>query len=238
MAEVHFIGSIIGAENFTLGVGQGLSVQYQVIADNGLGGGVGGGGISSVAAAKASTTSQGNLTGSGGAAATALAAAAANNTAISGLATGGGASTGWQLLEGVPFGTTHTDLTGTGYPVFSQPLDLHYTTSKIVGWPKIVVQVLQVSALGKYEVVAYGSSSLPMMPGRHASVRIPTWKPVGTVKEELLGWLFGTQISPRQWQLISDPNSRYKITAKSMGDLVMDITVLGRHFENYGITWG
>ena len=75
-----------------------------------------------------------------------------------------------------------------------------------------------------------------MMPGNH-SFKIPTWKPVGTVQEELMGWLFGTQISPRQWQLISDPANRYKITARTMGEITVNLSVLGRHFENYGITW-
>ena len=154
MAEVHFIGSIVGAENFSLAGGQGLSLQYQIIADNnhnssiGGGGGGGIGGIGNISSIKGG----GNINNAAAAAAVTGSSAILNSPTTTAAGTGSTGVQGWQLLEGVPFGTTHTDLGRSGYPVFGQPLDLHYTTSKILGWPKIIVQVLLVSALGKYEV--------------------------------------------------------------------------------------
>ena len=107
MAEVHFVGSIMGASGFALGLGQGLVLHYQVI--------------------------------------TPLTAASDDVSP---------ATPPWQLLEGSDTGTTHVDVPAfsSEFCVWSQPLDLHYVTSSVQGWPKLVCQVYRVSVFGRYEL--------------------------------------------------------------------------------------
>eukprot|EP00961_Rhodomonas_salina_P246358 3328870-Rhodomonas_salina.1 len=48
----------------------------------------------------------------------------------------------WNLLEGIASGQTQVDIAKDGYmSVWSFPLDLHYSTTTIHGWPKFTCEV-------------------------------------------------------------------------------------------------
>jgi B9 domain-containing protein 2 len=97
MAEVHLVGTLLGASEFSLWNGQGLCCHWQVVMDY---------------------------------------------------------EEAWQLLEGNDSGATHVDIPSNpdGYAVWSHPIDLHYTTNSIQGWPKIVIQVFKQDSWGKYQL--------------------------------------------------------------------------------------
>ena len=61
---------------------------------------------------------------------------------------GGGA---WRLLQGLREGQTQVDnpdAEGTAY--WSHPLDVHYATKGLQGWPKLHLQVYHQDAYGRY----------------------------------------------------------------------------------------
>ena len=65
-----------------------------------------------------------------------------------------------------------------GMHAFNHPLDLHYVTPSMEGWPRLHLQVLRLDAAGCVEAVAYGALALPMYPG-HSELECRTWTPVG-----------------------------------------------------------
>ena len=57
---------------------------------------------------------------------------------------------GWNLLEGQPTGQTHVDtpLDGSKF-VWNQPIDLHYNSKSLAGWPKLAVKVYNQDMFGR-----------------------------------------------------------------------------------------
>lgn len=54
------------------------------------------------------------------------------------------------------------------------------------GWPRLLVQVWQLDSFGRNQLRGYGFVHLPSGAGSF-DVEVPTWRPVGTPKEEMLG---------------------------------------------------
>jgi hypothetical protein len=61
---------------------------------------------------------------------------------------------------------------------FNHPLDLHFISTSIEGWPRLHLQVLRLDMAGCVDTVAYGAVALPMHPG-HTELECRTWTPVG-----------------------------------------------------------
>lgn len=56
----------------------------------------------------------------------------------------------WRLLQGVREGQTQVDIPESGKPaVWSHPIDVHYATKGLQGWPKIHVQVYHQDTFGR-----------------------------------------------------------------------------------------
>lgn len=83
------------------------------------------------------------------------------------------------LLRADAIGQTqsaYADAEGTH--AFNHPLDLHYVSASMEGWPRLHLQVLRLDQAGCVEAVAYGALALPMHPG-HSELECRTWTPVG-----------------------------------------------------------
>ena len=118
---------------------------------------------------------------------------------------------GWRLLEGVAEGQTQVDspevrvifLPGwtsqdNDFCIWAHPIDMHYASKVIAGWPKLHLQVWSQDNLGRSSfgthlfcfpfniVVGYGFCHIPTAPGTH-EVRCATWKPVGSTGEQIMG---------------------------------------------------
>jgi B9 domain-containing protein 2 len=60
------------------------------------------------------------------------------------------AGEGWSLLEGHSIGQTHVDTPlDPAITIWNHPIDLHYNTKSIAGWPKIVVKVYHQDTFGR-----------------------------------------------------------------------------------------
>ena len=68
--------------------------------------------------------------------------------------------------------------------VWDHPVDVHYTTRSLEGFPKIVVHVWNLDEHDCASLVAYGYCAVPMASGTY-ELTCRTWRPVGTSQEEL-----------------------------------------------------
>ena len=98
----------------------------------------------------------------------------------------------WSVLEGDPNGHSQTAYIRheTEPAAWNHPIDLHYRTTSIQGWPKIIVQIQQLDNFGRLRIVGYGFAHLPCTPGLH-NISIPCWRPTGTPNEELTAHFLG-----------------------------------------------
>ncbi|CAM9757050.1 unnamed protein product [Ectocarpus sp. 8 AP-2014] len=102
----------------------------------------------------------------------------------------------WTCLAGLEEGQTHVmhmDYGDTFAP-WNHPVDLHYTTKSIQGWPRMMLQVWQLDTHGRNVLRGYGFRHLPSTPG-FSEVSVPCWRPSGSMQEETAAFFLG--ITPR-----------------------------------------
>ncbi|CAM9329208.1 unnamed protein product, partial [Sphacelaria rigidula] len=89
----------------------------------------------------------------------------------------------WTCLAGLEEGQTHAVYleTGESFATWNHPVDLHYTTKSIQGWPRLMVQVWQLDMHGRNVLRGYGFRHFPSTAG-FSEVSVPCWRPTGTMQ--------------------------------------------------------
>ncbi|NXX09419.1 B9D2 protein, partial [Larus smithsonianus] len=143
----------------------------------------------------------------------------------------------WKLLSGLGSGQTQVDdPQADDVAYWCHPLDVHFATKGLQGWPKLLLQVWHQDALGRSEVLGYGFCHLPATPGWHALTCL-TWRPRGSWRERLRRrWLGGGP------QLLSPPaltaagaGERFRLRTETAGAVHLQLGVLLRRFGRYGV---
>jgi Ciliary basal body-associated, B9 protein len=94
----------------------------------------------------------------------------------------------WSLLAGAAVGQSHTVYADSDeVACWNHPIDLHYTTKSMQGWPRLLLQVWQLDAYGRLALQGYGFCHLPSVPGS-SEVSVACWRPAGTA-QEVSTWL-------------------------------------------------
>ncbi|CAL8106006.1 unnamed protein product [Calicophoron daubneyi] len=74
----------------------------------------------------------------------------------------------WRLLEGLSDGQTQLDCPRLGETAFfCHPIDLHFATKGLQGWPKLHFQVWHYDWVGRNELYGYGFCHVPTSAGYH-----------------------------------------------------------------------
>ncbi|KAI8898191.1 B9 domain-containing protein 2 [Globomyces pollinis-pini] len=142
----------------------------------------------------------------------------------------------WVLLEGETSGRTHVDIPlDPTLSVWSHPLDIHFATKSIAGWPKLVVHVFHQDMFGRNELFGYGFIHVPATPGKH-TMEIVTWRPTGTMKEQLWATFLGATNQLKDTNLIYDPMDRFRLVTESMGKVHVEFDIIIRNFQKTGVS--
>ncbi|XJO74875.1 hypothetical protein BDV3_005632 [Batrachochytrium dendrobatidis] len=141
----------------------------------------------------------------------------------------------WTPIEGDLSGQTHVDVPlDSNLCVWSHPIDIHLTTTSLLGWPKIRVQVYYQDMFGRNELYGYGFAHIPSSPGLH-KIDISTWRPVGTPSDQIWSYFLGATPQLKNLDLIDTPTDRFRLITASMGKVHLEINVMLRNFHNHGI---
>jgi B9 domain-containing protein 2 len=140
----------------------------------------------------------------------------------------------WSLLEG-------EDSSQTQYAapaVWNHPIDVHFASTSIREWPRIIVQVWSLDSYGRSMLAGYGFTHLPTNPGDH-ELEINCWKPTnGTIREKLQEFFLGTTPS---CQLDEDVifgkawGNRSRLTTVSSGKVKLSMNVVLRFFNEHNV---
>ncbi|KAB5548961.1 hypothetical protein PHYPO_G00061690 [Pangasianodon hypophthalmus] len=148
-----------------------------------------------------------------------------------GIQTGGA----WRLLSGLKEGQTQVDIPQIGEMAYwSHPIDLHYSTKGLQGWPKLHLQVWHQDSFGRCQLYGYGYCHVPSSPGQHR-LQCVTWRPVGTWQEQLAQMFVGGGPQLRSSDLIYSGADRYRLHTEAMGTVELELCIILRHFERYGV---
>ncbi|GAB6027754.1 B9 domain-containing protein 2 [Chamberlinius hualienensis] len=141
----------------------------------------------------------------------------------------------WRLLSGLAEGQTQVDspaVDDTSY--WSHPLDLHYATKGIQGWPKLHVQVWSLDSYGRQELCGYGYCHVPTSPGIN-TVECVTWLPVGSFRQQITQNIIGGAMHLCDESTVYSGSERYQLQTESKGTVSIEIGIILRNFEKFGV---
>lgn len=148
-----------------------------------------------------------------------------------GIHTGGA----WKVLAGLREGQTQVDVPQNEERAnWCHPIDLHFATKGLQGWPKIHFQVWHQDQFGRNELYGYGFRHIPSSPGHHV-LDCVTWQPVGTFREQVSQMFVGGGPQLRNPDLIYSGADRFNLRTQAMGKVHMELNVIVRNFDKYGI---
>mmetsp|Transcript_38592 Transcript_38592/g.56645 ORF Transcript_38592/g.56645 Transcript_38592/m.56645 type:complete len:211 (-) Transcript_38592:1454-2086(-) len=101
----------------------------------------------------------------------------------------------WYVADGEVNGMTQLCVQGTCGRVWDHPIDVHYATSEIMGWPHLKIQVWGREVDGRGEgsrpvFCGYGFCHCPP-PGRGHEIDVVIWRPRGeNLRERIVSFFF------------------------------------------------
>lgn len=142
----------------------------------------------------------------------------------------------WSHLGGDDSSQTQYASSDDGVHVFNHPIDLHFASFSMKGWPRIVVQAWECDEFGRSILAGYGFAHMPTESGSH-DLEIHCFRPCGTFAEELETFFLGRTskleddnlLFARAWE------ARSNLVTSSSGIVRLSITVILRFFDHYNV---
>eukprot|EP01137_Pigoraptor_chileana_P016609 Opistho-2@73624 len=141
----------------------------------------------------------------------------------------------WRCLEGQVAGQTQVDTPRDAICAkWSHPIDVHFATKGIQGWPKLHFQVWHLDGYGRSELYGYGFCHVPTSPGFH-EVDCVTWRPAGNLMEQISAFFLGGGLQLKSPDLVYNGADRYRLRTVAMGNVHLQLSVILRNFEKFGV---
>ncbi|XP_055105923.1 B9 domain-containing protein 2 [Symphalangus syndactylus] len=141
----------------------------------------------------------------------------------------------WKLLSGVREGQTQVDTPQIGDMAYwSHPIDLHFATKGLQGWPRLHFQVWSQDSFGRCQLAGYGFCHVPSSPGTY-QLACPTWRPLGSWQEQLARAFVGGGPQLLHGDTIYSGADRYRLHTAAGGTVHLEIGLLLRNFDRYGV---
>ncbi|XP_014666947.1 PREDICTED: B9 domain-containing protein 2-like [Priapulus caudatus] len=141
----------------------------------------------------------------------------------------------WKVLAGLREGQTQVDNPqNEDFAVWAHPVDVHFATKGLQGWPKFHFQVWHQDTFGRNELYGYGFCHVPTSPGIH-ELECATWRPVGSLREQISQYFLGGGLQLRNPDLVYSGVDRYKLHTQAMGKVQLHLGLVFRNFDKYGM---
>lgn len=147
----------------------------------------------------------------------------------------------WICVGGDEKGQTQVD-----YPedddmaIWNHPIDLHYFTKTLQGWPKVVLEVWHLDTYGGRQLLGYGFFYIPSEGGSH-DIECPIWRPCGTRKEEVYDFYLGgvPHVKTDSYGLLYDSarakDERCRLFTKTAGTVHIHLDVILRNMKPHKV---
>ena len=83
-------------------------------------------------------------------------------------------------------------------------------------------------------MVGYGFAQVPAAPGVH-ELDIPTWRPAGSVLEEMTAYFLGGTPQLRNVDLVKSTRDRFRLRTVSSGVVHVSLGIILKDFERHGV---
>ncbi|PAA62683.1 hypothetical protein BOX15_Mlig030560g1 [Macrostomum lignano] len=141
----------------------------------------------------------------------------------------------WKRLEGEVSGQTQVDCPASGeMAYFAHPIDLHFATRGLQGWPKLHFEVFHYDWAGRSSLVGYGFAHVPSQPGLH-KIDCVTWRPTGSFMDEVSSKFVGGGIQLKRPDLVYELHDRRNVHSTAGGKVHLELSVILRNFDKFGV---
>ena len=124
--------------------------------------------------------------------------------------------------------------------VWAHPLDLHFATATVYGWPLIVIEAWSLDRFGRMDIAGYGTCAFPAVPGSH-TLECPLWRPLGSIENEVSAYHLGgaPRLAPQSKSIIYSRawDERSAIPTVGTGVVHIQVDVILQHFGEDDVDW-
>ncbi|RKP16874.1 hypothetical protein ROZALSC1DRAFT_31271, partial [Rozella allomycis CSF55] len=117
--------------------------------------------------------------------------------------------------------------------VWNFPIDLSLKSTQAHGWPRIVISVYGLDALGRDVIRGYGMCHLPLVPGRE-QINVPLFVPrAGSLFGQVFGILSGRLpefVDPR---FVANYDDRDFVRTESYGSVKISVETVFKDFDKF-----
>jgi len=159
---------------------------------------------------------------------------------------------GWTLLAGAAAGQTQAALAselpeaagaaaavGGAAAVWEHPLDVHYSSATLTGWPQLLLTLWRQDAAGRNEVCGYGGVRVPPCPGLHL-LEVACWRPEGSALQELCASFLGgglPHLTDTTMVAYPEAGRRHAIVTETAAVVSVELNVVCRGFAQRGVVF-
>ncbi|CBJ32291.1 conserved unknown protein [Ectocarpus siliculosus] len=122
-------------------------------------------------------------------------------------------------------------LKGEGSAVWNHPIDVHFGTDSLSGWPRVLVEVWSVDGCDRSELAGYGMIFVPTSPGTY-DLDCVTWRPQGTLGDQLSAALLGAPPNLVEVTTAASGADRFELRTETAGTVVFHLEVLVAGFAD------
>ncbi|CAM9611783.1 unnamed protein product, partial [Ectocarpus sp. 12 AP-2014] len=144
----------------------------------------------------------------------------------------------WHVMQGAEEGYTQVDeATGEGSAVWNHPIDVHFGTDSLSGWPRVLVEVWSVDGYDRSELAGYGMIFVPTSPGTY-DLDCVTWRPQGTLGDQLSAALLGAPPNLMEVTTAASGADRFELRTETAGTVVFHLEILAAGFAERNVRMG
>ena len=152
---------------------------------------------------------------------------------------------GWSVLEGVTEGQTQVDdpwiaagdSADSFDAVWEHPIDVHFRSSSLAGWPMIRFHVWHHDSNGRNEPLGHGAVRVPTCPGIYDDIGCSTWRPKGGVIDEATTFFLGGAPRVVDERTVTSTDDRRGFKTVSSGTVLLRLSILLKDAERHGLSF-
>ncbi|CAF0820116.1 unnamed protein product [Didymodactylos carnosus] len=143
----------------------------------------------------------------------------------------------WEICAGLDEGTTQIAYKGVDFNpklVFNFPLECTFKSTSPFGWPQLVLSGYGMDAFGNDVVRGYGTTHIPITPGRH-KLRVPLFVPRSSSRfQQFLAWILGRRPEFVDPKVVAHNAGREMTRVRSQGYVNLTFNIVTKDLQSLG----
>lgn len=145
----------------------------------------------------------------------------------------------WRAVQGIDTGLTQTAQKSNqsgNKVVWNFPIDIGFSSTNAYGWPRLLLCVYGVDAIGRDVIRGYGCVHVPTVGGSYTRY-VRLFKPVSSsLMQRFVSWLWGLRPEFFDVKFISQSEGREVTRVESGGVVKVKVNVMTKGMNQHGYT--